>query len=427
LAVCGHHLWLRAVAMTRTARGRFNAVALAVLLFGECTYGFVVPVRLRGPVVCRTLSQPCHLAMIFSEATELEQKKKATQKRLEEAEGAAEDASALQTAAEKVVEVKRAKVQAALDKVAAAQKEADEAAAEMATAEEVVRDKETATEAAREQVKVAQWEVSEATEALAAWELANPVEAAGKLGAELGGEVASAFATGLLSSIFGESKSERLAREAQEEEARAAERAEKERAAQEAKAQARAAEERKAAAEAAAAKAAEEAAAAAEMIAAAEAAAAEEERKEAERIDAELREKREQAKATLKSKRSKKLTDLAVEGAFAAASAVAGSGDDEALSGVASWAEKQREKARLQAEAKARTERILLFEADLELLGLSIADAPTLDEKTLRKAFRERSRDLHPDMRGQQDADTLKGVPSVYELNAAYEALREVL
>ena len=66
-----------------------------------------------------------------------------------------------------------------------------------------------------------------------------------------------------------------------------------------------------------------------------------------------------------------------------------------------------------------------LFESDLVLLGLSVDDATELDENTLRKAFRNRSRELHPDAR--RDEPLPEGVPSVYELNAAYDAIKKIL
>ena len=60
-----------------------------------------------------------------------------------------------------------------------------------------------------------------------------------------------------------------------------------------------------------------------------------------------------------------------------------------------------------------------------ELLGFTLQEARTLDEKTLRKAFRARSRELHPDVRS--DYADEQGIPSVYELNAAYEVVRKLL
>ena len=97
------------------------------------------------------------------------------------------------------------------------------------------------------------------------------------------------------------------------------------------------------------------------------------------------------------------------------------------MRGVASGAEEQRAKLQEEGELKAKRERLALFEADLGLLGLSMDDAAKLDDKALRRAFRERSRLLHPDVRSQQSAEALEGVPSVYELNAAYEAVKQIL
>ena len=39
------------------------------------------------------------------------------------------------------------------------------------------------------------------------------------------------------------------------------------------------------------------------------------------------------------------------------------------------------------------------------------------------QAFRERSRVLHPDVKSEE----LTGVPTVYELNAAFEAIKKLL
>ena len=88
---------------------------------------------------------------------------------------------------------------------------------------------------------------------------------------------------------------------------------------------------------------------------------------------------------------------------------------------------------RAEAETRDKLSRLALFETDLELLGLSLDDAAALDEKGLRKVFHERSRELHPDVAGQQGgvegaADgKVAAVPSVYELNAAYVAVRKLL
>ena len=96
---------------------------------------------------------------------------------------------------------------------------------------------------------------------------------------------------------------------------------------------------------------------------------------------------------------------------------------------AAEWAAERREQLRVEAAQQEKLNRLSLFESDLALLGIAV-DAVTvaaLDEKTLRKAFRERSRVLHPDVRAQRRAEETEGVPSVYELNAAYDAVRKLL
>ena len=116
-------------------------------------------------------------------------------------------------------------------------------------------------------------------------------------------------------------------------------------------------------------------------------------------------------------------------GAAAAASAGTDANSSEALGAVASWATRQREKLRLESEQQEKFNRLSLFQSDLELLGISLTEesAARLDERVLRKAFRARSRQLHPDAQLQQTPDERSNVPSVYELNAAYEAVRRLL
>ena len=70
---------------------------------------------------------------------------------------------------------------------------------------------------------------------------------------------------------------------------------------------------------------------------------------------------------------------------------------------------------------------------ELRVLGIDVADAPSLDEKSLRRAFRERSRALHPDAVGKQTSPEHQGMDAhaaeatIYDLNDAYEAVRQVL
>jgi len=131
-----------------------------------------------------------------------------------------------------------------------------------------------------------------------------------------------------------------------------------------------------------------------------------------------------------------------MDAALAAAATAAGGGDEAvgAANPVASWAVKERERLRLEAEAAEKAQRLRLFASDFELLGIDLGRAPDLDEKTLRKAFRERSRVLHPDAqvrtKGSDDGggsvdnefdDSEEKFPSVYELNAAYDNLKKLL
>jgi hypothetical protein len=97
----------------------------------------------------------------------------------------------------------------------------------------------------------------------------------------------------------------------------------------------------------------------------------------------------------------------------------------------ASWATNQRDTLRDTTETEERLRRLHLFEAELALLGISMDDAGSLDEKALRQAFRRRSRVLHPDAQpgaGEPGATVFDGEePTIYDLNEAYTAVRKVL
>ena len=327
-----------------------------------------------------------------------------------------------------------------------AERQAEQAKADAAAAElEAVVSQATAREAAAER------EVEEANAEMAQWQKGNPGFAVASAGAAVGaaaGEV-------LLSSLFGEPKSVREAkRKKREEEEAAAEATAAARAAaeegelrEEAEAAAAEAEAAQQAADMAAAKAraaAEKNAAAQASLQAWEAERAAEERvrreAEAREIDAALRRKREEAEKELKQRRPRALSDAAVDAALgAAAAAVAASTGDGGEGGsgggsgggvlgkVASLAAGAQEKARLEAELKEKRSRMELFASDLALLGIPLDEAAELDDKALRKAFRDRSRLFHPDTRDQRSPEELEGVPSVYELNAAFEAVKKLL
>ena len=73
--------------------------------------------------------------------------------------------------------------------------------------------------------------------------------------------------------------------------------------------------------------------------------------------------------------------------------------------------------------AEELQERLALFERELQVLGIRMEDAARLDEAKLRKIYRARSRELHPDLNDEDD-----GVePSIYEINEAYESLKKIL
>ena len=207
---------------------------------------------------------------------------------------------------------------------------------------------------------------------------------------------------------------------------------------------------------------------AAVVRATAERAAAEEEAivEKAAAVDAELRRKREEAQATLRTRRprplSESILDAAVGAVLNASATKEEGGGGDGLGKVASWVAQERERMLVESEAKERYGRLALFEADLELLGVTVDEAVTMDakqltptpypptptlpltsppipnpnpnpnqvdmdEKSLRRAFRDRSRVLHPDVRDQHSAEELAGVPSVYELNAAFEVVKKLL
>ena len=165
-----------------------------------------------------------------------------------------------------------------------------------------------------------------------------------------------------------------------------------------------------------------------------------------------MRARREEAQATLQRQRprplSESLPSAALDAALAATARAVGGGEEGGgASPLASWATERRERLRIEASATEKVRRLSLFASDLDLLGLSVEGAAQLDEKTLRQAFRARSRELHPDVRAGRavptDATGADGrtegggtpmddgdgesSPSVYELNAAYEAIRKLL
>ena len=271
---------------------------------------------------------------------------------------------------------------------------------------------------------------------LAAWDSEHTMETLGKASVDVGAAVGAAAGEMFMTAIFGEPKKVREEREKKEAEQKAAREAETSKAADEKAAEMRELAEKAAAAEAAAeaaAKAAAEAEAERKAVAEAAASAAAEaeakrmadETKAKEALDREVRRKREDAEKVLKARRDRSLSDVAVSSVLDAAlgaAAAAASGTD-----AEKWAEERRKQVQEEGTQREKLNKLALFESDLKLLGLSIETAADLDEKALRKAFRDRSRILHPDMRDQVSEEELAGVPSVYELNAAFESIKKLL
>ena len=106
-------------------------------------------------------------------------------------------------------------------------------------------------------------------------------------------------------------------------------------------------------------------------------------------------------------------------------------------SSVATFVRGRRDAFRNQAEAEAQRKQFADLEPELALLGIppAVVAERKLTERYLRQAFRQRSRELHPDLnpwqraRAEQDDSVPDGAvpdgrPSIYELNAAYEKLK---
>ena len=167
--------------------------------------------------------------MSFQEAAEIEAKRRTLRAELKKAKQGVQAAMEAQdAAAEDMVGITKT-VQAAIDRRTAAQAAAEKAAAEVqkvmseaAAAEAVVSERVQAVKAAKEAVASVQAQLDAASEELAAWEEDNPLEAvsraAGGIGGEIAKDVGSAMGKALLTSLFGESKSEREARLARERE-----------------------------------------------------------------------------------------------------------------------------------------------------------------------------------------------------------------
>ena len=102
---------------------------------------------------------------------------------------------------------------------------------------------------------------------------------------------------------------------------------------------------------------------------------------------------------------------------------------------VAAWASRRRDDARTQAEADAQRLRLAGQEDDLALLGIEVVEEGQgrrlITERQLRKARRERSRELHPDARkgkrGGAAVPSGEDEAAIYKLNEAFENLSKRL
>ena len=417
---------------------RASAMRWCAVLLIAGAHGFQLMPPAPAHVGRRT--QTTQVAMIFDERDAISEKMRAADDALEAAMEAAVRAAEAKAAAANFSAERSSAVRKAEDFLRNARAALDAATTEKARAEAAAATAVTNAADADVAVTSAKEAATSVAAELQAWDSEHALESLGNTMVNVGADVASAAGAAagnaLLTALFGEPKAAREAREEKENEKRKVKEEEANREAEEKKTAERALAERAAAAaakaEAAAAAAAEaeaerkvvaEAAAAAATEAEAERAAEEEAAREA--LDMEVRRKREAAEKALKERRARPLSEVAatsVVDAALAAAAAAGAGTN-----AEAWAAGRREELQNEAEVREKRSRLALFESDLQLLGLTMEGAEALDEKTLRRAFRERSRLLHPDMREQADAADLEGVPSVYELNAAFEAIKKIL
>ena len=93
-----------------------------------------------------------------------------------------------------------------------------------------------------------------------------------------------------------------------------------------------------------------------------------------------------------------------------------------------------KEAMRTRSKENEQRSRLALFTTELAVLGLEADACGTLDETSLRRAFRARTRDLHPDVRAAEDGagevaeeDAEGAELTIYDLNRAYEAVKQML
>ena len=107
-----------------------------------------------------------------------------------------------------------------------------------------------------------------------------------------------------------------------------------------------------------------------------------------------------------------------------------------AVGGASSEAQDALRVLREQQRIDERRERLAVFERELAVLGIDLEAAAGMNEKKLRRIYRMRARELHPDVNGvdapqagasSEEAVSGLVVPSIYEINEAYESVKKIL
>ena len=100
-----------------------------------------------------------------------------------------------------------------------------------------------------------------------------------------------------------------------------------------------------------------------------------------------------------------------------------------AASSMTNDEEISRAQQRIRAERRAqeRCDRLALVDVELAVLGIEAEAVAGLDERELRRIYRQRSRELHPDLVGDVRPKDDELVPTIYQINEAYETIKKVL
>ncbi len=85
------------------------------------------------------------------------------------------------------------------------------------------------------------------------------------------------------------------------------------------------------------------------------------------------------------------------------------------------------QKLRADRRAQDRRDRLSLFEAELAVLGIDAGALAELNERKLRRIYRQRSRELHPDLNAELASQDGEAEPTIYQINQAYETIKKQL